>query len=63
MTLGKAGTNLTVTRDGNSVLEVKVPAEVAVVYLPEGTYNIEVVKDGISQKESIKLYSDKQVKL
>ncbi len=63
VTLGKAGTNLTVTRDGNSVLEVKVPAEVAVVYLPEGTYNIEVVKDGISQKESIKLYSDKQVKL
>lgn len=61
--LGKAGTNLTLTRDGNSVLEVKIPAEVAVVYLPEGTYNIEVVKDGLSQTESIKLYSDKQVKL
>lgn len=63
VTLGKAGTNLTVTHDGKSVLKVKVPAEVAVVYLPEGTYNIEVVKDGLSQKESIKLYSDKQVNL
>ena len=61
--LGKAGTNLTVTQNGKSVLKVKVPAEVAVVYLPEGRYNIEVLKDGLSQKESIRLYGDKQVNL
>lgn len=61
VSLGKVGTELTLQRNGKSVLKTKVPAEVAVVYLPQGVYSLEVMKDGSSQKQNIKLYSAKQV--
>lgn len=53
--VGKAGTPMKVTQNGHRVLEVIVPAEVAVVYLPEGVYNLEVGKDGCSRKKNIPL--------
>ena len=53
--VGKAGTPMKVTQNGNRVLEVIVPAEVAVVYLPEGMYNLEVGKHGFSRKKNIRL--------
>jgi rhamnogalacturonyl hydrolase YesR len=53
--VGKAGTRMKVTQNGNRVLEVIVPAEVAVVYLPEGVYNLEVGKHGFSRKKNIRL--------
>ena len=60
--VGKAGTPMKVTQNGNRVLEVIVPAEVAVVYLPEGIYNLEVGKHGFSRKKNIRLGGNKNEK-
>ena len=38
--LGEVGRSLIVTKDGEKVFETIVPAEVAVVYFPEGNYEI-----------------------
>ncbi len=53
---------LKIRRDDKKVLEVIVPAEVAVFYLPEGEYELEV-GEGFSRTKKIRLDQNKQEKM
>ena len=59
VTLGKTNMPLRLKQDDKRVLEVIVPAEVAVVYLPEGAYELEVGKEGFSRTKNIMLDRNK----
>ncbi|NUQ64692.1 MAG: hypothetical protein HUU20_19695 [Pirellulales bacterium] len=48
LALKQPGSGLKITRDGRPCLDAKVPADIAVVYLPRGTYVVEV--DGQRQE-------------
>lgn len=61
--LGKTDMPLKIRQDDNKVLEVIVPAEVAVVYLPEGEYELEVGESGLSRIKNIKLERNKKKKI
>ena len=59
VTLGETNMPLRLKQNDKKVLEVIVPAEVAVVYLPEGAYELEVGKEGFSLTKNIMLDRNK----
>ena len=63
VTLGQTDLPLRINQDGQKVLDVNVPAEVAVVYLPEGLYELEVGEEGFSQTKRIMLDQNKKEKM
>ena len=63
VTLGKTDMLLRLKQNEKRVLEVIVPGEVAVVYLPEGSYELKVGKDGFSRTKNIMLDQNKKEKM
>ncbi|MGK7895801.1 MAG: hypothetical protein AB4372_19850 [Xenococcus sp. (in: cyanobacteria)] len=63
LTLETTNMPLKIKRDNKKILEVIVPAEVAVVYLPEGEYELEVGEEGLSRTKNIKLDQNKKEKM
>ena len=63
LTLETTNMPLKIKQDNKNILEVIVPAEVAVVYLPKGDYELEVGEEGFSQTKNIKLDQNKKEKM
>ena len=63
VTLDNTNMPLRIKQDGKKVLEVIVPGEVAVVYLPENFYELEVGEEGLSRTKNIQLYQNKKEKM
>ena len=61
--LGKADLPLRLKQNDKTVLEVIAPAEVAVVYVPEGAYKLEVEEEGFSRTKNIMLDRNKKEKM
>lgn len=55
--LGQPGQKLRVVRGGQPVLEAEVPAEIAVVYLPAGTYQVQAG----ARQEEVTLQADREL--
>jgi rhamnogalacturonyl hydrolase YesR len=52
VTIPKTEPVLTIKRDNRSVLQVTVPADIAVVYLPEGVYDVQTGKPVANNQQS-----------
>ena len=63
LTLETTNMPLNIKHDNKKILEVIVPAEVAVVYLPEGEYELEVGEEGLSRTKNLKLDRNKKEKM
>ncbi|MDL5057058.1 hypothetical protein [Geitlerinema calcuttense] len=53
--IARRGTQLRIERGNQQILEVSVPSEVAVIYLPEGTYQVTANNHGSIQKKVLHL--------
>ncbi|MBI5395083.1 MAG: hypothetical protein HZA91_07285 [Verrucomicrobia bacterium] len=54
ISLGAKDSELRLLRDGAEVFKAKVPAEVAVIYLPPGDYTAEITAGGATRREAVR---------
>ena len=51
---------LRIKKNNQTILDVIVASEIAVVYLPEGNYQLEIDQDGLIQTKNITLDRNQQ---
>lgn len=61
VSLGNKGASLVIARAGENLLNVAVPGEIAVVYLPEGEYEVRLGDGEAAKKQSVRMDGDKQM--